>query len=1044
MLLINYMDQESILKNELIKNLNFLKKNIKNNTEIEISIEKNNIELLKYQKLIKYLLYKSEKNNYSLKMIVDLDINYNYDSKSNSNYRITVHDLTNINTFIQNNNLIKNNILFSTIASKIADTDEFFSLINKINSYDNYINLNEYNSKMKLSYENEIEHKNLDSIKYIDDIDINNIKFRFKQRLSLIIFEDDNYSIKIDLTDVKSSNKLSYINSELSNYELELELFIKNDKNFNKISNDIFNTISNLYIDLFKFINETNFIIKNSEKNTVIKTLNKLCYDENIEYKDLPSTPTTSIELHHLVEDLVGNYNVVDKADGERAFLMIFENNCYIINMNLEVKKIKTNVNSEYNLTIIDGEYLYISKYKKFLFLAFDIIFLKENDIRNVSVLNTRLNNLKMVLKDVFDVNLKIGLFEGDYNIDNILKFNNDNMVSHLDQLNKLLNKSTDLNIIYGKYMAFTTSISLRSDIFKLSVDMWNYYLQKAPYVLDGLIYTPIDQIYTKKKSKFSILRWKPANKNSIDFYIKFEKNPRDNKIYTVFDKSTLNNIDEENKKDGDLIADEKLYQIINLYVGQLQNNIEKPILFKPEDNLSQTYVMIENGFPRDFENNIILDSTVVEFIYDESENSNFKWKPLRTRYDKTFFVQNYQKKYGNYYIFAKKIWNSIKNPITIEDLVLLSNPTTSDNHFKYLQNKLTKTVIVRNDAYYQLKSDFGKNMTYFINFIKSNLISIYCSIKDINYSTKKIKLNVLDLAIGRGGDLLKYYHSNVNSVVGLDVNEAGLFSGADAALGRYNNLRKKYPNFTKINFIVADSGLKLDLDNQRNVGIYNSNNIKLLKQYFGEDENSTKYETFNTIVCNLAVHYFLKDSNSFDNFCYNVNKYLSNNGYFIATTLDGELLFEDLKNNNGNIKDSIILESGEKKTLYDIKQLYASNIDIKNLKNDDFLGLAIDVFIGIFMEEKNYTTEYLVIPNYFIKQLQDKCNLTLIETNLFSNIYYIYEDFFKNCTDYESSYVTKKIFDNIKKFYQENLNSKTATFNYMNYHRYYIFQKNN
>ena len=42
-----------------------------------------------------------------------------------------------------------------------------------------------------------------------------------------------------------------------------------------------------------------------------------------------------------------------------------------------------------------------------------------------------------------------------------------------------------------------------------------------GPMVLDGLIYTPLDQIYTKslKETKRRNYKWKPANKNSIDFF---------------------------------------------------------------------------------------------------------------------------------------------------------------------------------------------------------------------------------------------------------------------------------------------------------------------------------------------------------------------------------------------------------------------------------------------------------------------------------------------------------------------------------------------
>ena len=44
--------------------------------------------------------------------------------------------------------------------------------------------------------------------------------------------------------------------------------------------------------------------------------------------------------------------------------------------------------------------------------------------------------------------------------------------------------------------------------------------------MLDGLIYHPLIQSYVIKNSKFVEYKWKPVDKNSIDFYIEFEKDP--------------------------------------------------------------------------------------------------------------------------------------------------------------------------------------------------------------------------------------------------------------------------------------------------------------------------------------------------------------------------------------------------------------------------------------------------------------------------------------------------------------------------------------
>jgi hypothetical protein len=61
------------------------------------------------------------------------------------------------------------------------------------------------------------------------------------------------------------------------------------------------------------------------------------------------------------------------------------------------------------------------------------------------------------------------------------------------------------------------------------------------------------------------IYKWKPKNLNSIDFYIKFERNQNGQILY-VYDKTDLNNDDK--------------YIILNLYVSKNGKNNQYPVLF--------------------------------------------------------------------------------------------------------------------------------------------------------------------------------------------------------------------------------------------------------------------------------------------------------------------------------------------------------------------------------------------------------------------------------------------------------------------------------
>jgi hypothetical protein len=54
---------------------------------------------------------------------------------------------------------------------------------------------------------------------------------------------------------------------------------------------------------------------------------------------------------------------------------------------------------------------------------------------------------------------------------------------------------------------------------------------------------------------------------------------------------------------------------------------------------------------------NIIIDESVVEFYYDTSSaiNDKFRWKPIRTRHDKTEAVKKYNHKYGRNFIWSPR-----------------------------------------------------------------------------------------------------------------------------------------------------------------------------------------------------------------------------------------------------------------------------------------------------------------------------------------------------------------------------------------------------
>jgi hypothetical protein len=145
--------------------------------------------------------------------------------------------------------------------------------------------------------------------------------------------------------------------------------------------------------------------------------------------------------------------------------------------------------------------------------------------------------------------------------------------------------------------------------------------------LLDGIIYTGIDQKYIrdKREHKFPIYKYKPPITNSLDVYITYQKNTESGGYLEFYDNCVggLNN---------------KIFRVINFFVGDSIGNKEVPSPFMKEQNNHEAFFALEKGAVRDVEGNLVNDETVVEVIYVNDINipHQYRWKILRTRWDKT------------------------------------------------------------------------------------------------------------------------------------------------------------------------------------------------------------------------------------------------------------------------------------------------------------------------------------------------------------------------------------------------------------------------
>ena len=219
------------------------------------------------------------------------------------------------------------------------------------------------------------------------------------------------------------------------------------------------------------------------------------------------------------------------------------------------------------------------------------------------------------------------------------------------------------------------------------------------------------------------------------------------------------------------------------------------------------------------------------------------------------------------------------------------------------------------------------ENMRSKHNKIKSSIIHKFLEI----YLPNKQK-NVLDISVGRFGDLHKYIKSGASFVYGIDPDEESI----KEAKRRYNSLSSKKKKNMKVNLQVKTISNQL---------------INFKKK-------------FNLVVCNFTIHYFFKNKNSLENVFKNVSNALNDDGYFIGTGIDGKYIINHKLNTD----------------YYKIDKLFPDNLDLKKRPfSNPYIFDLIDrpgTYSFKFLE-------YLVDKDTFVNTAK-KYQLKCIEINSF------------------------------------------------------------
>src|SRR5437868_5712221 len=658
--------------------------------EFEFIFDKSQITAEKYIEIITYftVVSKNKKIYPNIELISDnisLDVSFQQKNKNGdfTVWRITVIGIETINKIIEQLHIKNNHVIFNTLVSM---NNPNITILKKTKTSEKMVLIPEYQMRARLSSEENISKTSNEKPPILTHNNMNNIFFRYKQRTSLKLTQN----IQIDLTKIKAGKNINKLESYNDEYELEIE-YLHNNNDKPDINN--FKILMTETIKLLKLIQQSAYLIINQTKDKVLNRYKELLNPSNME--TLAGRKPVSLEVVNMVDTLQSKYAVTDKLDGSRMFLIIYDKNVYFITDLLNVKYTGIELkNNKYDNTILDGEVIFLKKYNRHVFMAFDCLYNSNKDIRLEPSFRERLNQIDNVIDNCFKEdsysNYKYGEYNGNFDLNKINQFIKNDIKNFITSINTDLNIKKEFPLIKRKYFLFTVGGS-ENEIFDYANIIWKEYTHNntlnVPFVLDGLMFHPQNQSYVTvaKDTKLFDLKWKPEDKNSIDFYVKVEKNKDTNKDYILYDNSQQENLSNEIVEED--INDKNFnepYKIFRLFNGKLVKGNEIPVLFNPDPkkDLSNAYIYLKNGEARDIIGNIIETDTVVEFAYQNDPNvqDNFRWIPLRTRYDKTESVKKYNKKYGNYTEVANKIFRSIKNPVTEKDFELLANEKTYYN----------------------------------------------------------------------------------------------------------------------------------------------------------------------------------------------------------------------------------------------------------------------------------------------------------------------------------------------------------------------------
>ncbi len=841
----------------------------------------------------------------------------------------------------------------------------FSALIKDQTAVENTIDLESYNVRVKVRRELPIANDSGQVQDMLAHWDVQKKAFRLIRRWSF-----KRKGFRIDLSMVRqttrdSRGKYRYVNVFGDDpvtkappvYEIEVELIREELES----AEDAQKTLIKMIGEVLRGLQNNVLLIRNSHRNRVLESYKVLA--KTTEFRGVQPVTLEIVNMNTDVASGVPNirngYNVTDKADGLRALgFCDSTGELFLIDMSMRVYRTGL-VSKGCANSLVDGEWITRDKLDKPMqqFAVFDIYniaggesvasqpFYGEGGIGRWKMMREWLAKWSDGVKPIVDG----------------------------------LTPKTTLSIV-GKEFVFGNAGD--ESIFKCASRVLD---TPKPYHTDGLIFTANADLLPGPGEAFkSQFKWKPALDNSIDFLVLFEKDPmlvNEDKIVNAVHPDTGASVQHKSMR---LYVSSRVDPVLNdprgaiLYEQPLQKKDDKrtyrPALFSPKEHpdlmASYSYGEIEYDIQSNEEYVVtentkepILDRSIVEFRYDPKRAPGWRWIPMRIRHDKTErFMRGIMRRTMNGEATAESVWNSIHDPVT-PTMIRTGSETPSEEELKEFYLKKKEEEGIERKYYDRKASDvemaFVKGLREFHNWhIKENLL-----FKTILYGGNK---KLIDVAYGRGGDLMKVRRGRAAFFLGIDVAGENITNKDDGAYRRYLDGIKRFgrDKMPVGVFVIGDSSKRLitgdaavesqDRDILRSVfGYYDAEGA--LPKYVENNVAGALKGGADAIVCMFALHYFFEREEALNGLVANIRDTLKVGGYFAGACFDGDRVHNYLS--DLGVGGTRVGAEGDN-ILWTITKQY---------ENDDYAdgdyGCAIDVdFITIGMTHREYLVPFSVL----------------------------------------------------------------------------------